>query len=245
MVVGNLKKEDLSKFQVTSSIEMGKIFKDLQSAGQKLRMTFPGKQENLDVDIVNVDVKNKMLLVDAHIPLSEFAIVLKSPIVELDGKQDKVTISFSVTKLYPYKLDGVPVFGVPFPEGLTRLQRRENFRISVSGSKIDIPVIGPGDVKSTFTAEIRNLSTTGINMVDKTLRFDSTIGKVYTRCQLQLPEVEPITVSIEIRNTFDVAVEGSRQRRIGCRFVQMSRAVEALLQRYITHLERQRRILTK
>ena len=236
---------DLSKYQVTSSFEMGKIFRDLQSTRQRLRMNFSDKQEKLSVEIINVDVKNKMLFVDSRLGPNENAIVTKSRNVSFEGKQDKVDISFTVDQLYPYKVDNRPVIGVPFPETLTRLQRRENFRISVSGSKIAIPVKGPANSTVTFTGDIRNLSATGLNIVDKSMRFDSTIGKVYDNCKLQLPDVEPITVSIEVRNSFDVAADGSRQRRIGCQFVKMSRAVEALLQRYITHLERQRRVMTK
>ncbi len=236
---------DLAKYQITSSFEMGRIFRDLQNTGQRLRMSFSERQENLSVDIVNVDPKNRMMLIDARLGPNETGILVKSRHVNFEGKQDKITISFSVDQLYPYKMDGKPVIGVPFPEALTRLQRRENFRISVSGSKIVIPVKGPANTTVSYTGDIRNISATGLNIVDKTMRFDSTIGKVYEDCQLQLPDVEPIKVSIEIRNSFDVASDGSRQRRIGCRFVRLSRAVEALLQRYITHLERQRRVMTK
>lgn len=229
--------ENLEKYQVHSTLEMGRIFNGLMQSNQRFRMTFPGKQEAVTVSILNVDAKGREMFLELPADPVQRGIILKSNLIGFESQLDKITISFTLSQVFADMFQGASVMRVPFPDRLTRLQRRESFRISTANSTIRIPTNA-----SVFTGEVRNLSFSGLNIVDKTLKFDSTIGKVYPNCKLQLQGVEPLTVTIEIRNSFDVALaDKSRQRRIGCMFVELPKAVEALIQRYITQLERQRR----
>ena len=68
-----------------------------------------------------------------------------------------------------------------------------------------------------------------------------TIGKVYSDCRIELPEVATITTGLQIRNSLDLTLLNNKtNRRLGCQFVDMPRSSLTAVQRYITKLERER-----
>ncbi len=60
-------------------------------------------------------------------------------------------------------------------------------------------------------------------------------------CRIELPEIGPITTSLQVRNSLDLTLLNNKtNRRLGCQFVDISRGALAGVQRYITKLERER-----
>jgi flagellar brake protein len=67
-------------------------------------------------------------------------------------------------------------------------------------------------------------------------------GELFDGCRVALPEVGTITAKLQVRNSFPVTLKnGTVTKRTGCMFVQLTPSQEAMIQRYIIRLERERR----
>ena len=66
--------------------------------------------------------------------------------------------------------------------------------------------------------------------------------EVTTICRLLLPDLDPVTIALEIRNTAQIRrPNGAFQTRLGCRFVDLPNDIAAKLQRFVMKIERDRR----
>jgi c-di-GMP-binding flagellar brake protein YcgR len=236
--------ENLEKFQVYSPLEMARLFRNLQTSRQLLRMSFAGTLETFMTHVLDVDLNKKTILLDAPSIPAQMAIALRSNVISVEGVLDRIKISFTVAQVHQEVFEGEPAFRVTFPERLLRLQRREHFRVPVSNSTVHIPIDLEGSTIH-LVGSVRDLSSSGACVMDASMMMDNTIGKVYQNCCLILPETQPLVVALEIRNSHEIAMpDNSQQRRIGCQFINLSSSESALIQRYITRLERQQRMLT-
>lgn len=236
--------DNLEKYQVYSAIEIGRILRGIQSNKQMVRMGFSGSPETLITNVLDVDVDRKSILLDASPIAAQNEIAFKSDMSSFEAVLDKIKISFVAGKITPDRFDGALAFRVPFPERLVRLQRREFFRVQISNAVIHIPLEAEGMVQ-TWMGTVRDLSTNGACLVDTSKALDHTVGMIYSNCRLELPETQLLSLTLEVRNSYEVTLpDSSRQRRLGCQFVNISASEEALIQRYITRAERQRKALT-
>lgn len=235
--------ESLEKYQVFSALEIGRILRGIQANKQLIRMSFAGTMETVITSVLNVDVPNKMLFLDTAPIEAQNQIALKSKLISFEGVLDKIKISFTTNQVFQDNFEGMPALRVPFPERLVRLQRRDHFRVPVSNTMISIPMEVDGHVMQSI-GYIRDLSPNGACVIDASMMLDNTVGMVYTNCRLDLPDTQPLSVSLQIRNSHELTMpDNSHQRRIGCQFIDLSSAESALIQRYITRLERQQKML--
>jgi c-di-GMP-binding flagellar brake protein YcgR len=80
-----------------------------------------------------------------------------------------------------------------------------------------------------------------VAILDNKLQLNNTIGQTFENCRIELPEIGPVTTSLQVRNSLDITLLNNKSnRRLGCQFIDMSRASAAGVQRYITKLERER-----
>ena len=94
---------------------------------------------------------------------------------------------------------------------------------------------------TTVVVTLKDISAGGIAVIDEKKVLDNTIGRIYKDCRLDLPGSAPVTLDLQIRNSHDLALSnGKAIRKLGCMFVDMSKATMAAVQRYITKLERER-----
>lgn len=236
--------ESLERYQVYSPLEIGRILKGMQASKQLLRMSFVGTLETVIVSVLDVDIKGRMLMLDTPQSPAQNALALKSHRISFEGVLDRIKISFTADRAFLDAFNGIPALRVPFPERLVRLQRRDHFRLPISNSVVHIPTDVEGHIIYSV-AHLRDLSTSGTCVVDASMMVDNTVGKIYTNCRLELPDTQPLMVTLEVRNSHEITAGSTLpQRRIGCQFVNLSAAEEALIQRYIARLERQYRTLT-
>ena len=236
--------EALEKYQVYSPLEIGRILRDIQANKQLIRMSFTGTMETVITSVLDVNVSQKMLTLDSAPVPAQNEIALRSSMISFEGVLNRIKISFTTNKVFSDSFEGRSALRTPFPERLVRLQRRDHFRVPVSNATIRIPMDLNGHVMHSV-GNIRDLSPSGTCVVDASMMVDNTVGRVYSGCRLDLPDTQPLSVTLEIRNSYEMMTSNmSTQRRIGCQFVNLSSAESALIQRYITRLERQQKMLT-
>ena len=190
--------------------------------------------------VLEVDFNTDTIVFDRPAEAAHSALALRSSALNFEGTLDRIRISFTTGPAKPETFDGQPAMRVSFPERLARFQRRNHFRVPVIGGRIRIPVVD-GSTMWYATGNVRDLSSNGASVIDAGKTLNTTVGTVYRNCTLELPQTQPLLVSLEVRNHHRLVASDSQMHyRIGCQFVDLSSAEEALIQRYITRIERQR-----
>ena len=91
------------------------------------------------------------------------------------------------------------------------------------------------------TFPLADISCGGIAILDNKLVLGNTIGNNYADCRIDLPDIGMVTATLQIRNSLDLTLLNNKSnRRLGCHFIDISRGNLAMVQRYITKLERER-----
>jgi c-di-GMP-binding flagellar brake protein YcgR len=169
--------------------------------------------------------------------------VLKAGKLVFTTLVDKVKIQFGLERLRRDEYQGRPVFIGAVPDSLLRLQRREFFRLSLS-------IIDPIRLRTTLEPDdqpidvpLLDISGGGVGLmfpVDLASRLET--GQMMANCRIMLPGEGLLVCTLCVRNMFDVVNRsGSRHVRVGCEFVALPAARLSAVQRYIIHVERERK----
>jgi c-di-GMP-binding flagellar brake protein YcgR len=156
---------------------------------------------------------------------------------------DKVKIQFSLEHLRREEYPERSVFIAAVPNNLLRLQRREFFRLSLS-------VINPVRLRTTLEPDdlsidipLLDISGGGVGLmfpVDLAGRLEK--GQMMANCRIVLPDEGLLVCTLCVRNMFDVTNRsGLRHVRVGCEFVALPASRLSAVQRYIIHVERERK----
>ena len=69
-----------------------------------------------------------------------------------------------------------------------------------------------------------------------------SLGEMFTECRLDIPGECVLTVNLRVRELLKLeTINGDHQLRLGCEFVGLPGTRLALIERYITKLERERK----
>lgn len=222
---------------------------------QKLRMLakdkclisahFNAGQDSLITAVIDVLKEKELLALDYGSNEKVNEKLLKADRIVFKTQHHGITAQFSAKNIIKAKLKGQPVFAVPLPEDLLWVQRREYYRIRVPLG-IPIECHHTDDNGETRVHTVIDISSGGVALSDPDYHFDleDAAGTVLQNCRIVLPEYGEGLVSLEIRNQLPLKFDdpGAGQR-IGCSFVSIGADFEANIQRYIHHIEAQRKQL--
>jgi c-di-GMP-binding flagellar brake protein YcgR len=162
------------------------------------------------------------------------------------GNLEKVQIQFACSGVEAAAYDGRPAFRVALPQAVSRLQRREHFRIST-------PVAAPLKCVVTLVRDgqparvelvVTDISCGGLSLAAPPGQFEPVAGESYA-CTIAIPGSGPLNTSIEVHHTHIVkGTHGRETFRFGFSFVNPPGSMVTAIQRYIMQLERERRART-
>lgn len=159
---------------------------------------------------------------------------------------DKVKVQFTVPRLQQTSANGQPIFATHTPETVLRLQRREFYRLSTpiaNPLKCTMPVQKPDGSTVKVAATLLDISGGGVGlMVPTELTAFVTPGTQIDNCLVQLPEEGAIQTGLTVRSAFNATSKaGHPYLRLGCEFTSLPGTQLAMIQRYITRMERERK----
>ena len=235
--------ENWRDFEVGSRQEIIKLLRCIGDKRQLVRMLIHGESEVAASTILHVDADANSVIVDCSINAEQNRRLVAAGGVLFDTMLDKIRILFSTENIEACQHEHNPALRIALPASLIRLQRREYYRTTT-------PVGNPVRVNITLPAELgggsgafplADISCGGISILDHQMLLGDTIGKYYSGCRIDLPDVGTVTTSLQIRNSVDMTLLNSKsKRRLGCQFVDIPRPMLAQVQRHITQVERQR-----
>jgi c-di-GMP-binding flagellar brake protein YcgR len=233
--------DDEDPYLVTSRLEIRSLLRAIEQKRALLRMHVHGRSVAIVTTILEIDDKNNDLIVDNSAQAEFNRRITSAEEVSFDTNLDKVKIHFSAPKVTPCLQDNRPALRLPIPETLTRIQRREYYRVDVPITKparCTMPIEDEkGQRNVTFT--VKDISAGGIAVFDNHHLLSETVGTLYKGCRLLLPEVDTVITDLRIVRAQDEALpDGKERRQVGCAFVHLSNAMQIMVQNYIGMLER-------
>jgi c-di-GMP-binding flagellar brake protein YcgR len=241
--ITNAELENWHDYEVDSRREIVALLRQISDKNQLIRVLVHGEADVCVTTILGVDVDNDRIVLDRSINRDQNQRIVEAQRVNCETTLDKIRILFRAGGLRDITFEGRPALCAEIPATLIRLQRREYYRMQTPVSNpvhalIPMPAaLGGG----SHVFPLADISCGGIAILDNKLLLGNETGQTFTGCRIELPEVGPVTTSLQVRNLLDLTLLNSKtNRRLGCEFVDISRGNMANVQRYITKLERER-----
>lgn len=239
--------ENWHDYEIESRREIIALLRGICKSKQLIRMLIRGEADVCVTSILDVDGDDERVILDCSVDRAQNARALVTSPIHFETTLDKIRILFDADTLTAVDFEGRPALAMSVPNTMIRLQRREYYRMNTPLSnpvRVSIPLpLEMGGGVSIFP--LADISCGGIAILDNKLVLGNTIGKDYLNCRLELPDIGPVPVTLQIRNSLDMTLLNNKpNRRLGCAFVNLSRGGLAQVQRYITRLERERNART-
>jgi c-di-GMP-binding flagellar brake protein YcgR len=235
--------ENWHDFKIVSRKEILALLRGIGEKKQLIRMLIHGEADVCVTSILEVDAERDELVLDCSIDKDQNLRALASKGVRFETTLDKIRILFAAPAVSTAMFEGGAALAIPIPDAMVRLQRREYYRMETPlNPPVRVSITLPPELGgNTAVFPLADISCGGIALLDPKLELDNTIGKNYANCRLDLPEIGAVAMTLQIRNSLDLTLLNNKpNRRLGCVFVNLSRAGLAQVQRYITKLERER-----
>lgn len=230
----NIGVDDVGPYLIHSRREIVALLRRLTDKRELVRMIFSEGEEAIATAVL--EVGEDSVIIDSAPDDEQLARVLASGSISFDTALERIRIAFFATRIEPCLHDGLPALRIPLPQTMVRLQRREYYRVLTPRCSIQIEQEG-GPPPVSFA--VQNVSAGGIALIDDEKMLDATKGTEYTNCELMLPGAQSIIATLCVMNCCDITLYNGRMaRRIGCAFVNPNAAMLALVQRYVSKLER-------
>jgi c-di-GMP-binding flagellar brake protein YcgR len=226
-------------YEVRSRREIVALLRQIAEKHQLVRLLIKGESDVCMTSLLHIDADGDLVVLDRSINREQNERIVAAPKVTCETSLDKIRILFQLNNLGAIQWQGGGALRAAIPATLIRLQRREYYRMETPVTnpvRVTIPMPG-----GTAVFPLADISCGGIAILDNKLQLSTTIGESYLNCRIELPDGGAVTTTLQIRNSQDVQLLNNKtNRRIGCQFVDISRASLAGVQRYITKLERDR-----
>lgn len=155
---------------------------------------------------------------------------------------EKVKIQFQLGQLEQVEHNGYPAFGVPIPQELLRLQRREYYRLAAPNAQPLLCSIPVQNSENRVDARVLDISGGGVAVITPPQGIGFQPQMEFTNCRLELPDFGPISAGLRVCNIFRFTrPDGIEMLRAGCQFVGLTSSMASTIQRYILRTERDRK----
>lgn len=232
--------DDLNPYRVNSRREVIALLRSIGERNQLVRMLINHGNDTIVTSILKIDETANTVLLDCAPTAIMNQRVLQSEKLSFETVLENIRILFTSPAAQSCIYENLPAFIVPLPTSVIRLQRREFYRVPTPVTNpvyCTIPV-KTGDQIIPVVLPLHNISGGGLSVVDEKKLIDSTPGRIYENCRLDLPG-GVVTLALQVRNQLEVTLtNGKSIHRLGCAFVDPSNGALAAVQKYITKLER-------
>ncbi|MGQ0509190.1 MAG: flagellar brake protein [Betaproteobacteria bacterium] len=235
---------DHERFQVYSRIEIVALLRAVADARIAVTVYFNQGAEFIVTNVLSVNPEFEELILDLGADARANQRLLQSARMNVVTFLDHIRLQFQVQRAEETVHEQLPALRVRLPEVLTRLQRRNFYRLRASVVKpVCATFVDPSDRARRASLRILDLSCGGVALVSGAGDPELEVGAILEDCRIDLPEVGILTGALEVRSA-GRHEEGARanQLRYGCQFFNLAPALANAVQRYITKTERERRL---
>ena len=235
--------ENWHDYEVGSRREIISLLRSIGEKNQLIRMLIHGEADVCVTTILEVDPDTNTVTLDRSIDAEQNLRILAAKRISFETTLDKIRILFASDDVTETIFERRAALQMALPESLVRLQRREFYRMATpltNPVRATVPLpqeLGGGSA----VFPLADISCGGLAVLDNKFMLGNTIGVNYPGCRIELPDIGTVTTTLQVRNSLDLTLLNNKtNRRLGCHFLGISGANLAMVQRYITKLERER-----
>jgi c-di-GMP-binding flagellar brake protein YcgR len=226
--------------RITSATKIRAILHQLKTDHELLYVSVAGCQESANTAILGIKEQLGVFYLDELNSATAHKALLDTRKLRVDCRLHGMELQF-VAQLLSSDCDkGLALYEIALPKAMTRVQRRETFRLrlGLSPGLPPVPVTIPSMDGETISGEAFDLSATGVGALLRTRNIPSR-GQLLAGVTLALPRAKPLKARIEVR----FARQNSAQHlvRIGARFVDLERQQERQITQFLAEQQRRRR----
>ncbi|WP_240902566.1 MULTISPECIES: flagellar brake protein [Aquitalea] len=241
---GDHAQPDLTRYTLATPVEVVHHLASIAKSGHMVTVFSNKGKTFILTRFLEVDAKRGVLLLDWGADPATNEQLLASERNVFVCSPEGVKTQFVTTAARKVMLDSGPAFEVDLPEQVIKLQRREFFRIQTPvGNPVNCHIADYPN--RPLDLVLFDISLGGCSLwlpAAQTPGFE--LGQKYQNCTFELKPMGSLRVSIEIRHHLSTRLRnGNDAVRVGCAFLNMTPSSETLVQRYVGHLERERRAL--
>jgi flagellar brake protein len=230
----NIGVDDVGPYLIHSRREIIALLRRLAERHELVRMIFADGEEALATAVLEVN-EDSVIIDTARYP-EQVKRILASDSISFDTALDRIRIAFFAKQATACLHDARPALRIALPDNMIRLQRREHYRVLSPRCSIQI---AKEDGPPPVSFAVQNVSAGGLALIDDHQLLEASPGAEYTHCELQLPGAQNIVVHLCVMNCCEMTLYNGRvARRLGCAFINPNAATLALVQRYVSKLER-------
>lgn len=232
----------LAPYLLTSPADILDILQSIRNRNSTLRTLIEPSSLTTATSLFDINTKSQTLVLrlsnsDDELDPSDF---LSATNVLSDTSLGRSHVQFAGSDAVPHDHDKHTALRIPIPTQLLHVQRRDSYRIL---TPVTSPVhcsVTPDSGKKPVTLSIADISLGGICLTTEKQDIDCIVGTIYPNCTIDLPGAGTINVALQVAHLTQLpSALGITRYRIGCAFVQPSYSAAALVQRYISQLERE------
>jgi len=253
LTIESITDADEKECRISSTKQIEAILRNIAETGANVALYYNPKREFIMTTVLDLDEDG--LWVEPGHTSTENHHITESHKLTAVSSHNQVKVQFVVNAASKVTYDGQPALFLPMPDSLYRLQRREYFRLSLPPSehlRCLINVTKPKGENAPedatplettvvdFEVPAADISGGGIGLICMEGEFDLVPGETYTDCQIDLPNIGIIHVSITIKNLIPLSKSrtGKIFQRAGCEFMDIDGQTAGKLQRFITDKQR-------
>jgi c-di-GMP-binding flagellar brake protein YcgR len=236
---------EYAKYLVHSRQEIAQILRAIMRQNEIVTAYFNQGQEFLLTSILDADPDTGRLVLDCGPDPETNRRALASNKFIFVSNQNRIKIQFSTVALEQMEFKGRPAFRTKLPSSLLKLQRREYYRL-VAPIRVPLRCIVPDLSGERVETEVADISVGGVGISGFPATMILAEGTLLPNCRIALPEEGTVVSALEVRN-----LQQSKRRsgqpvlRAGCVFVGIPAPHQAMIQRYIIRIDRERRALVR
>jgi c-di-GMP-binding flagellar brake protein YcgR len=223
--------------RLTTATRIRAVLQQLHQGRELLAASVPGCPDAANTAILGIEQRRAAFYLDELSSASTHQALLRARKLRIDCRLQGTRLHFVARLLKRATDNGLSVYEMALPSTLSRVQRRESFRLRLNpGLSVQLNI--PDLAGATVAGEAFDLSATGIGAFLHT-REQPARGDLLQGVALSLPGGQPLQLNLEVR--FASRNTGQHMMRIGARFAGLDREQERRIARFLAEQQRKRR----
>lgn len=233
-----------ARFLLRARAEIVQVLRGVARSRELVTLYFDQGQRFFLTSLLAVDPEHDALLLDWGVDEDLNRRALAASHLVCVTAHERVKVQFALDGVTQVEWNGRPAFRARLPRVLLKLQRREYYRL-VCPLRAPLVCHLPLEAEP-LDAQVVDISVGGVGLGHLAPNTPLQVGERYPGCSLVLPGEGPLIMTLEVRSLQDMALKnGGLVKRAGCRFVDLPAAQQAMIQRYIIRVDRERLALAK
>ncbi|MDO9169444.1 MAG: flagellar brake protein [Methylobacter sp.] len=232
---------DISSFSVQNTKQIIQHLTLLLKSRCLLSARFGTNSESYITTLLGINGENNTVILDCGSKEDLNQRLLNAGKVAFDADYNGIKVSFAGIALKEITHKGEMAFSITIPNSLYWMQRREYYRVKAPFSKHSYCQLIRED-REPVNLRLYDISLTGFAMlnVSKDISELMSSGKTITQCKLILSDAGEGMISFEICAKYIINPDKLQKiQKIGCKFINLARPVEDIIQRYMQQIQRE------